>query len=57
MCYNFVRKQELAEKQVSDIMTPAKIFVELDDSIRKAAYLMLHHDLVLIPVLENKKNL
>jgi len=47
--------KELAEKQMSDIMIPARIFVEPDDPITKAAYLMLHHDLILLPVLENKK--
>jgi Mg/Co/Ni transporter MgtE len=47
--------KELAEKQMSDIMIPASIFVEPDDPITKAAYLMLHHDLILLPVLENKK--
>jgi len=29
--------------------------VEPNDSITKAAYLMVHHDLLLLPVLENKK--
>jgi Mg/Co/Ni transporter MgtE len=47
--------KELAEKAVSEIMSPAKFFVEPNDPITKAAYLMLHHDLVLLPVLENKK--
>ncbi len=47
--------KELAEKPVSEIMVPAKYFVEPDDPITKAAYMMLHHDLVLLPVLENKK--
>ena len=47
--------KELAEKPVSEIMVPAKYFVEPTDPITKAAYLMLHHDLVLLPVLENKK--
>jgi CBS domain-containing protein len=47
--------KDLAEKPVSDIMSPAKYFVEPGDPITKAAYLMLHHDLVLLPVLENKK--
>jgi len=47
--------KELAEKPVSEIMTPAKYFVDLDDPVTKAAYLMIHHDLVLLPVLENKK--
>ena len=47
--------RELAEKPVSEIMAPAKYFVEPTDPITKAAYLMLHHDLVLLPVLEDKK--
>jgi len=47
--------KELAEKPVSDIMTPAKQFVEPGDPVTKAAYLMLHNDLALLPVLEDKK--
>lgn len=43
---------ELAKRQVSEIMVPAKSFVEPDDPITKAAYLMIHHDLPLLPVLE-----
>jgi Mg/Co/Ni transporter MgtE len=45
----------LADKPVSDIMVPAQYFVEPTDPITKAAYLMLHHDLVLLPVLEDGK--
>ena len=45
----------LAEKPVSEIMVPAKYFVEPTDPLTKAAYMMIHHDLVLLPVLENKK--
>ena len=47
--------KELAEKPVSEIMTPAKQFVEPGDPVTKAAYLMLHNDLILVPVLEDKK--
>lgn len=47
--------KELAEKPVSEIMVPAKYFVEPDEPLTKAAYLMLHNDLVLLPVLEAKK--
>jgi CBS domain-containing protein len=47
--------KEMAEKPVSDIMTPAKRFVEPGDPVTKAAYLMLHNDLALLPVLEDKK--
>jgi len=49
------QSKELAEKPVSDVMVPAKHFVEPGDPITKAAYLMVHQDLVLLPVLENKK--
>jgi Mg/Co/Ni transporter MgtE len=47
--------KELSQKNVSEIMIPAKYFVEPDDSIAKAAYLMIHNNLMLLPVLENKK--
>jgi predicted transcriptional regulator len=49
--------RELAEKPVSEVMVPVKFFVEPEDPITKAAYLMLHNDMVLLPVLENKKKL
>lgn len=49
--------KEMSEKPVSEIMTQAKVFVGPEDPITKAAYLMLHNDLVLLPVLENKKKL
>jgi CBS domain-containing protein len=47
--------KELAQKTVSEIMNPAKDFVEPEDPVSKAAYLMIHHNLILLPVLENKK--
>jgi Mg/Co/Ni transporter MgtE len=47
--------KELAEKSVSEVMVSARYFVEPGDPITKAAYLMIHHELVLLPVLENKK--
>ena len=47
--------KELAQKPVNEIMVPTKYFVEPDDSIAKAAYLMIHDDLPLLPVLEAKK--
>jgi CBS-domain-containing membrane protein len=49
--------KELTIKPVSEVMLPAKIFIEPDASVKKAVYLMLHHNLVLLPVLENKKKL
>jgi Mg/Co/Ni transporter MgtE len=47
--------KELAEHPVSEIMVPAKAFVTPEEPITKAAYLMIHNDLVLLPVLEDKK--
>jgi len=47
--------KELAEKPISEIMTPARQFVEPEDPVTKAAYIMLHDDMVLVPVLEGKK--
>lgn len=47
--------KDLSEKPVSEIMMPAHYFVEPNDPITKAAYLMIHYGLVLLPVLENKQ--
>jgi CBS domain-containing protein len=47
--------RDLAKKPVSEVMTPAKYFVEPTDPLTKAAYLMIHNNLILLPVLENKK--
>jgi CBS domain-containing protein len=49
--------KEITMKSVSEIMLPATIFIEPDESVKKAVYLMLHHNLVLLPVLEDKKKL
>ncbi len=46
---------ETGEKPVSEVMVPAKVFVKPEDPITKAAYYMIHNDLALIPVLEDKK--
>lgn len=48
---------ELSQHTVGDYMTPVKFFVAPNDPVTKAAYLMIHHDLQLLPVLENKKKL
>jgi len=47
--------KKLAQKPVSEIMVPARYFVEPEDPITKAAYLMIHHDLPVLPVIEEKK--
>lgn len=47
--------KKLAEKPVSEIMVPAKTFVSPEDTVLKAAFLMSHHNLTVLPVLENKK--
>ncbi len=45
----------LAERPISEVMVPAKAFVKPEDPATKAAYLMLRHNLVLLPVLEEGK--
>jgi len=42
------------ESPVSEVMIPAKFFVEPDDPSTKAADMMLNNDLILLPVIENK---
>lgn len=46
---------DLLKRPIGEIMVPVKYFVEPGDSLPKAAYLMIHHDLILLPVLENRK--
>jgi|SRR5208283_3230626 len=47
--------RQFADKAVSEVMIPAKLFVEPGDLITKAAYLMSHNELTLLPVLEGEK--
>jgi CBS domain-containing protein len=47
--------KEMAERPIGEVMVPAKLFVKPEDPVTKAAYLMVHYDLALLPVLENKK--
>jgi len=47
--------KDKAESPVSEIMVPAKFFVEPSDTISKAAELMLKNDLTLLPVIEEEK--
>lgn len=49
--------RELADRPVSKIMSPIIAFVGPDDPVVKAAYLMIHNDLLILPVVENKKKL
>lgn len=49
--------RELLEKPVSDFMIHARLFLEPDDTTDKAADLMIQHNLMCLPVLENKKKL
>ncbi len=46
-----------AERPVSEVMAPAKVFAQPGDPITKAAYMMIHNDLILLPVLEDQKKL
>lgn len=48
--------KEALERPISEIMIPAKFFVEPNDPVTKAASLMIHNNLELLPVvLESKK--
>ncbi|MCX7793430.1 MAG: CBS domain-containing protein [Thermodesulfovibrionales bacterium] len=47
--------KNLMEQPVSEIMVPAEYYVVPDDSITKAAELMVHNELDLLPVLEDRK--
>lgn len=49
------KTREMAERPLSEVMVPAKVFVRPDDPVTKAAYLMVHNDLALLPVLDGKK--
>lgn len=49
--------RELANRPVSEIMLPATIFLGPEDSISKAAYMMVKNERICLPVLENKKKL
>jgi len=50
-----LESKEKAETPVSEVMIPAKFFIEPDAPTTKAADLMLDNDLVLLPVIEDKK--
>lgn len=45
------------ERPVREVMNPVKFSVSQEDPAAKAAYLMIHNDLVLLPVLEDSKKL
>jgi Mg/Co/Ni transporter MgtE len=51
------KNKEHSNRPVSDVMLPAKHFVDVDDPLTKAAYLLVRHDLSVLPVLENKKKM
>jgi len=47
--------RKLVQKPVSEIMVPVKHFVDPTTPVTKAAYLMIHFDLPVLPVIEDKK--
>jgi CBS domain-containing protein len=50
-------RKDFKERPVNEIMLPAKIFVGPDETLAKAACIMLRHDLPLLPVMEEGKKL
>jgi CBS-domain-containing membrane protein len=49
--------KDFKERPVNEIMLPAKIFVGTDETLAKAACIMLQNDLPLLPVMEDGKRL
>ncbi|MGC8938572.1 MAG: HPP family protein [Thermodesulfovibrio sp.] len=49
--------KKLAQKPVSEIMVPAKHFVDHSDPVTKAAYLLIYYDLPLLLVIEDNRKL
>lgn len=47
--------KNLCERPVSEVMVPAKIFISPNATVTKAAFLMIHHKLSVLPVIENNK--
>ncbi|MBF0342826.1 MAG: CBS domain-containing protein [Nitrospirae bacterium] len=52
-----VKGKELLQHPVSEIMTPINTFVNHDDPVTRAAYMMFCHSTTILPVLEGKKKL
>ena len=44
-----------SQRPVSDVMTPIEVTVEPDDPIEKSIYLMVKHDVGLLPVMSGEK--
>lgn len=51
------KAKEQAERQVGEIMVPVKAYVFPDDAVAKAAFLMSHHNLDILPVLDTNQKL
>lgn len=49
--------KELSEKPVSTLLNPFKVFADPEDSVAKAAELILINNLQILPVLENQRKL
>ena len=49
------KSKSLAERPVIEVMTPIKGQVSSDSPITKAAYLMVHQDVMILPVIDNQK--
>jgi len=49
--------RDLAEHPVREFMNSVEFFVNPDDPVTKAAYLMIHHELIFLPVIEKRRKL
>ncbi len=53
----YTESKNLSEYPVTEVMKPIQFFVEPDDPVTKASYIMIRNDLIVLPVLEKKKKL
>ncbi|MBF0321041.1 MAG: CBS domain-containing protein [Nitrospirae bacterium] len=49
--------KELADRPISEVMFPATHFLYTEDPLTKAAYMMVHYNLDMLPVIEHNKKL
>ncbi len=49
------KSKALAERPVIEVMNPIKGQVSSDSPVTKAAYLMVHQDVMILPVIDNQK--
>jgi len=49
--------KDASDRPIGDAIVPSKVFIKPEDSVTRAAYLMVQNNLRLLPVLEDNKKL